>query len=134
MLCEIVNLLYTVRALVAGKAAQDNQNDTVPSFFFGRKRDSFSCWSGQREVGRLSAHSGSLAEGGHCKEQIAGDSENGSPESTKVNSGGPLGSARQKGKIGHEEALLLWSAHLTSGLQKSYSALLLLFTLRAEIR
>jgi hypothetical protein len=32
-----------------------------------------------------------------------------------VNSGGPLGSAGRKGKIGHHETLLLWKAYLTRG-------------------
>ena len=36
--------------------------------------------------------------------------------------GGPLGS---NGEIGRDEALLLWSAHMTSVLRKSYSAALL---------
>src|SRR5271168_486208 len=108
MLNEIMDLLYTIGALIAGEPSQDHQNEIV-SFLFRRQRDGFSCWGRQREIRSLCAHSRSLAECGHRKEQRAGDGDNGSPDSTKVNRAGRLGSAGRKVKTGHNEALLLWT-------------------------
>src|SRR5271168_160688 len=108
MFNEIMDLLYTIGALIAGEPSQDHQNETVLSLF-GRKCDGFSCWSRECEVRRLCTHRRGLGESGPAEEQRAGDGDNGSPDSTKVNCAGRLGSAGRKVKSGHNEALLLWT-------------------------
>src|SRR5271154_94046 len=116
-----MNLLNAVGALVAGETSQDHEHKKV-SALLGRQRDSLSCWCREREVRRLCTYRRGLGGGGPAEEQRAGDGEKGSPSSTEVKSGGPLGWKRI---IGHDEATLLWNSDLTSGLQKSYRALLL---------
>src|SRR5271170_1396369 len=121
MLCEIMNLLDTVGALIPWKTSQDHQNEIV-STLFGRQCDGPSCRSRECEIRRLRTHGGGLGEGGRPQKQCAGDSEEGSPNSTKVDSGDSLNSAGRKIKSGHNEALLLWNAYLTNGFRRSYSA------------
>jgi hypothetical protein len=124
-----MNLLNAVGALVAGETSQDHEHKKV-SALLGRQRDSLSCWcrereqsvKSEREVRRLCTYRRGLGGGGPAEEQRAGDGEKGSPSSTEVKSGGPLG---WKGIIGHDGATLLWNSDLTSGWQKSYRALLL---------
>src|SRR5271170_3395377 len=115
MLCEIMNLLDTVGALIPWKTSQDHQNEIV-STLFGRQCDGPSCRSRECEIRSLRTHGGGLGEGGRPKEQKAGYGEDRSPNPTDVNCAGLLGANGRLGKIGHDEALLLWNAYLTSGL------------------
>src|ERR1700746_2974502 len=131
MVREIMNLPYTVGALVARKASQDHE-DEIMSPLFGRKRDGLSSWRRQRKVGCLCAHGRSLAESRCPYKQRAGNGEEGSPSSTQVNSGGLRGSAGRKDKIGHDEVFLLWNAHLTNGFPKSYSTCPYFYSLCGE--
>jgi hypothetical protein len=91
VICEIMNLLNAVRALVAGETSQDQEHKRV-SALLGRHRDGLSCWFRECEIRRLCTYRRGLGKGGRAEEQRAGDGEEGSPSATEVNSGGPLGS------------------------------------------
>src|SRR5271154_5806000 len=103
MVCEIMNLFYTIGALIAWKTSQDHQNEII-STLCGRQRDGLSCWSREGEIRSLRTHGGGLGEGGRPKEQKAGYGEDRSPNPTDVNCAGLLGANGRLGKIGHDEA------------------------------